>query len=85
MGYLFIPGLLTLVSEKLSPIRMYILSFILAGIAMTDIFYLKEKWINNRYISINYFYRNSEPLPYQDKLDYTSYQKLIEIDQRLTR
>ena len=83
MGYMLIPGILTLLNEKISSSIMQVLVIVLSAMSMIDIFYLKEKWIKDRYISINYFYRNCEPLPNQDKLDYRSYQKLIEIDRRL--
>jgi hypothetical protein len=84
MGYLFVPGLITVFYEKFrhSWIHRFVVLFCL--ISVIDIFYLKEKWVKNKYISIQYFYRNCDPPPYGDKLDKASYHELLDIGRQFT-
>jgi hypothetical protein len=84
MGYLFVPGLVSILYERIRHVRIQVAVLVLCLICMADVFYLKEKWIKNRYISVHYFYRNCEPLPYQDKLDKKSYYELLRFDQKIT-
>ncbi len=82
MGYLFVPGLINVFYKKIKHIWIYNSVILFCLICMIDIFYLKEKWAKNKYISIQFFYRNCEPPPERDKLDRASYYKLLDIDRR---
>jgi hypothetical protein len=80
LGYMFVPGIVTVVTEKIRPFRIQLMVILFCLVALTDIFYLKGKWTKDRYLSINYYYRNSGSLGEPDKLDQESYRKLIDID-----
>jgi hypothetical protein len=84
MGYLFVPGLITVFYEKFGHFWIHRSVVLFCLICVIDIFYLKEKWVKNKYISIQYFYRNCEPPPNHDKLDKASYHELLEIDRLFT-
>jgi hypothetical protein len=84
VGYLFIPGILTLLLERIKQFRMELLVLGFWLVALVDIIYLKHKWARNRYLSINYFYRSYQPGIGMDNLDKTSYNELMHIDQKMT-
>ncbi len=80
LGYLFIPGLFTALESRIAQrvLQGIVLLFCLASIV--DIVYLKEKWTHDRYVSVQYFYRNYEPFAELDGLDEKSYQNLLKFD-----
>jgi hypothetical protein len=80
MGYLFVPGLLSVFQDKFKLSWIHFTVVLFSLICITDVFYLKEKWIRGRYVSTQYFYRNCEQPPNQDKLDRESYYKLLDYD-----
>jgi hypothetical protein len=84
MGYLFVPGLLSVFCDKIRQSWIHITVVLFCMICISDVFYLKEKWIRDRYIGTQYFYRNCEQLPNQDKLDKESYYKLLDFDRIFT-
>ncbi len=84
LGYLFVPGLLSILCEKFKFIWIQLAVILFLLLALTDIIYLKEKWTKGRYISANYFYRNYQPSAKQDKLDETSYREILNIDRQLS-
>ena len=85
MGYLFIPGCLTVLQDRVRRSRLYFLVILCCLVCVVDIFYLKEKWTDNRYIAENYFYRNCSELGVDDKLDPDSYKKLISLDRQIVK
>jgi hypothetical protein len=85
MGYLFIPGCLTILQDRIRQSWIHFLLVLCCMACIVDIFYLKGKWTGNRYIAENYFYRNCSELGVNDKLDPDSYKKLISIDRQITK
>ena len=80
LGFLFVPSFLTILYSRFGKFRIQIIVVIFCLLAMTDIIYLKEKWTRDRYIGVNYFFRNCEPPPAHDPLDRDSYLELLELD-----
>ncbi|MBX3255533.1 MAG: hypothetical protein KF862_15460 [Chitinophagaceae bacterium] len=56
------------------------LIFLFMIYSFVDFIYLKNKWSKNRYVSINYFYRNYYNLEDVDKIDEQTYKKIIALD-----
>jgi hypothetical protein len=83
LGYLTLPGLLQYAYSRTRPIRSQALVLILLLLAGSDFLYLKQKWTHNRYISINYFYRNLDDLQNMDQLDEPAYRLLLYLDESL--
>ena len=83
LAFLFLPGLISIVFNLLnaSVFRLIISLFVIHFVV--DFIYLKDKWTNDRYKSVNYFYRNYDNLERQDQMDEDSYHKLIELDRTI--
>lgn len=78
LGFMFIPVFVSLL-KNLNVLRGLIVLFVIYSIS--DFVYLKNKWTKNRYISINYFYRNYYNLDDIDQIDAQTYKRLISLDQ----
>jgi hypothetical protein len=85
MGYLFVPGFITVLYERVRQAWINLALILFTFLCIIDIFYLKEKWISDRYIGTNYFYRDCETSPNRDKLDMSSYNKVLDLDRRFEK
>lgn len=77
LGFMFIPVFVSLI-KNIKILRGIVLLFLIYSI--TDFIYLKNKWTENRYVSINNFYRNYYNLDDIDQVDEQTYKKLIVLD-----
>jgi len=85
LGFLCIPGFIHVLREAFNFRYKPIIIALICLLTVIDIIYIKEKWAKNRYISINYFYRNEGFLDRIDGLDRFSYEKLIRLDKIFTK
>jgi hypothetical protein len=85
MGYLFVPGFMTVLYQRIRQSWINTGLILFTFLCIIDVLYLKEKWIRDRYISANYFYRDCETPPNRDKLDIASYNKLLDLDRRFEK
>ena len=80
LGFLFIPVFVALFKNINIP-RWIVLVFVIYSVS--DFVYLKNKWAKNRYVSINYFYRNYYNPDDVDGIDIQTYKKIIALDQSM--
>jgi hypothetical protein len=85
LGYLFVPALMTILFKRVSRSLLQLILGACCLISLADIIYLKEKWVKDHDISVNYFYRNCEPPPAHDPLDRDSYKELLRLDDMYER
>ncbi|OJY84469.1 MAG: hypothetical protein BGP14_19735 [Sphingobacteriales bacterium 44-15] len=78
LGFLFIPVFVALF-RNINMLKGIVFVFVIYSVS--DFIYLKNKWAKNRYVSINYFYRNYYNLEDIDGIDIQTYRKLISLDQ----
>lgn len=78
LGFMFIPVFVSLF-RNINILRGIVFVFVIYSVS--DFIYLKNKWAKNRYVSINYFYRNYYNLDDTDGIDIQTYRKLIALDQ----
>lgn len=78
LGFMFLPAFLSLL-QNLKMLRVLTFLFLFYGVS--DFVYLKVKWSENRYLSVNYFYRNYYDPDNIDKIGIQTYKKLIALDQ----
>jgi hypothetical protein len=82
LGYLFLPGILTVTSNYLRKIYLRLILIVVCILSAIGFIYLKQDWIKGRYISNNFFYRNYDNKENIDKLDKESYDKLITLAEK---
>jgi len=77
LGYIFLPGLLTVAGTYLRKIQLQIIVGLICLVSIAALIYLKRDWTEGRIVSRNYFYRNYDNKYDVDRLDKESYQKLL--------
>jgi len=79
LGYIFLPGVLTLVGTYLSKVKLQLIVMFICLLSCGAFVYLKEDWAKGRFVSRNYFYRNYDNKDNVDRMDKESYIKLLAI------
>ena len=77
LGYLLIPGIITLLVNKIKQLNLNIFSLLTCLLGVLSFIYIKQGWIRERFISSQYFYRNFDNKELVDKLDVQSYKELM--------
>ena len=77
LGYLLIPGIITLLVNKIKQLNLNIFSLLTCLLGVLSFIYIKQGWIRGRFISSQYFYRNFDNKELVDKLDVQSYKELM--------
>ena len=79
LGYMFLPGILTIAGTYLTRIKMQLIVLFICLLSIVAFIYLKQDWTKERFLSRNYFYRNYDNKNNVDQLDKESYRKLLVI------
>jgi hypothetical protein len=79
VGYIFLPGILTVAGTYLRKIQLQIIVALICLVSIAAFIYLKRDWTDGRFVSRNYFYRNYDNKDNVDRLDKESYNKLLVI------
>lgn len=77
LGYLLIPGIITLLVNKIKQLNLNIVSSFVCLLGILFFIYIKQGWIKDRFISGQYFYRNFDNKELVDKLDVQTYSELL--------
>jgi len=77
LGYLIIPGIITLLVNKVKQLNLNIFSAVTCLLGILSFIYIKQGWIKDRFISRQYFYRNFDNKELVDKLDVQAYKELM--------
>jgi hypothetical protein len=77
LGYLLIPGLITLFLKSIKHLNLNIISLFVWLPGILFFIYIKQGWIKDRFISNQYFYRNFDNKELVDKLDVQAYTELM--------
>lgn len=77
LGYLLIPGVVTLFVKKVKQLNLNIISLFVCLLGVLFFIYIKQGWIKDRFISNQYFYRNFDNKELVDKLDLQAYTELM--------
>jgi hypothetical protein len=85
LGYLFLPGILTVAGSYLKKTRLVLIVLLICLLSTASFIYLKQDWTNGRFVSRNYFYRNYDNKDNVDQLDKESYKKLLGIAKNAPR
>jgi hypothetical protein len=79
LGYLFLPGILTIAGTYLTRIKLQVIVLSICLLSTAAFIYIKQDWTKGRFVSRNYFYRNYDNKENVDQLDEESYKKLLAI------